>query len=113
MSVKNEAKRKSKMETAVGLARSHFGVEPYLKHVFLIEPVKEGDPNEPIKLLEVVDGAIERGIEPVGFVADPAHGIEYPVVIVDVSPNEYQAIREGKLVLDHEGWRIGEELRAN
>lgn len=104
--------KKSKLETATDLAKKHFGVEPYLKHVFLLEPVDEEDPDEPIKLLEVVEGTLERGIEPIGFVADGAHGVEYPVVIVDVSPNEYEAIREGKLVLDNDGWRIGKELAA-
>lgn len=104
--------RKSKLETAADLAKKHFGVEPYLKHIFLIEPVCEEDPEEPIKLLEVLEGTIERGIEPIGFVADSAHGIEYPVVIVDVSPNEYEAIQQGRLVLDNDGWTIGPELPA-
>lgn len=103
---------KSKLETAAELAKKHFGVEPYLKRIFLLEPVDEGDPDEPIKLLEVMEGTLERGIEPIGFVPDPAHGIEYPVVIVDISPNEFEAIREGKLVLDNEGWTIGKELLA-
>jgi len=105
--------KKSKMETATDLARKHFGVEPYLKHIFLLEPVDEDDPDEPIKLLEVMEGTLERGIEPIGFVADPTHGIEYPVVIVDISPNEYVAIREGKLPLNNKGWTIGRELSAH
>ena len=104
--------KKSKLETATDLAKKHFGVEPYLKHVFLLEPVAEEDPDEPIKLLEVVEGTIERGIEPIGFVADPERGVEFPVVIVDISPNEYEAIREGKLILDNDGWTIGKELAA-
>jgi hypothetical protein len=102
--------KKSKLETARDLAKKHFGIEPYLKRVFLIEPVAEDDPDEPIKLLEVVEGAIERGIEPIGFVADPARGIEYPVVIVDISPHELEAIQAEKLALDNEGWTIGREL---
>ena len=104
--------KKTKLETATDLARKHFGVEPFLKHIFLIEPLAELDPDEPIKLLEVVEGTIERGIDPVGFVADPAHGIEYPVVIVDISPDEFEAIREGKLALDNGDWTIGKELAA-
>jgi len=103
--------RKSKLETAKSLAAAHFGVEPNLKRVFLIEPLDERDPNDPIKLLEVVEGTIERGIEPIGFAADPAHGIEYPSIVVEISPTEHQTIqdRDGKIGFD--GWTLGRELR--
>jgi hypothetical protein len=105
--------KKSKLETARSLAKAHFGMEPYLKHVHLLEPTNEEDPREPIKLLEVVEGTIERGIEPIAFVADPARGIEYPSLIVEVSPDEYEAIRNGKLDLGNHGWSLGTELPAN
>jgi hypothetical protein len=104
--------KKTKLETATDLAQRHFDAEPYLKHIFLLEPVGEEDPIEPIKLLEVLEGALERGIEPMVFVPDPTHGIEYPVVIVEISPNEYEALREGKLRLENEGWSLGKELQA-
>ncbi len=104
--------RKSKLETAESLAKAHFGVEPNLKHVYLLEPINEQDPREPIKLLEVVEGTIERGIEPVAFTADSAHGIEYPSVIVEVSPTEYDGIRNGQLGFGAHPWTIGMELCA-
>jgi hypothetical protein len=102
---------KNKQETAQALAKAHFAVEPNLKLVYLLEPVNECDPTEPIKLLEVVEGTIERGIEPIGFTADPGRGIEYPSVIVEVSPREYEAIRKSALPLGF-GWTIGAELSA-
>ena len=105
--------KKSKVETAKSLAKAHFGVEPYLKHVHLLKPINEEDPNEPIKLLEVVEGTIERGIEPLAFVADPARGIEYPSVIVEISPREYEALQHGKLDFGSHGWSLGDELPAN
>ncbi|MGO8818755.1 MAG: hypothetical protein ACLQVG_29275 [Terriglobia bacterium] len=104
--------KKGKLETATELANKHFAAEPYLKRIFLLEPVGEEDPNEPVKLLEVLEGALERGIEPMVFVPDPAHGIEYPVVIVEISPKEYEALRDGKLSVDNEGWSLGKELEA-
>jgi hypothetical protein len=104
--------KKSKLETAADLAQKHFAAEPYLRRIFLLEPLGEEDPDEPVKLLEVMEGALERGIQPMGFVADPAHGIEHPVVIVEISPHEYEALRQGKLALDSEGWSIGKELQA-
>ncbi|MDM8551535.1 hypothetical protein QUF72_15720 [Desulfobacterales bacterium HSG2] len=103
--------RRSKRETAETLATGHFGVEPNLKRIFLLEPVIEGKPDEPIKLLEVVEGTIERGIEPIAFPADPAHGIDYPSMIVEVSPREFRDICDGKLDLGHRGWMIGKELK--
>ena len=104
--------KKSKLETAKSLAEAHFEVEPNLRLICLIEPVDNQDPNDPIKLLEVVEGTIERGIEPVAFTADPAHGIEYPSIIVEISPTEYEAIRDGRLGFGHPDWTLGRELLA-
>lgn len=105
--------RNIKRETAERLAKAHFEVEPNLKYVFLLEPINEQDPDDTIRLLEVVEGTIERGIEPIAFTADPEHGIEYPSMIVEISPREYQRIREGKLDLGARGWKVGRELPVN
>ena len=107
-----EAMKKSKLETAKSLAQAHFGVEPNLRRVCLIKPYNEQDPNDPIKLLEVVDGTIERGIEPVGFTADPAHGIEYPSIVVEISPTELEGIQKQAGKLGFRDWTLGEELLA-
>ncbi|KPA17377.1 hypothetical protein MHK_002398 [Candidatus Magnetomorum sp. HK-1] len=104
--------KKSKWETAVRLARGHFEVEPHLKRIFLLEPIKEQDPDEPIKLLEIVEGTIERGIEPIAFTSDPEHGIDYPSMIIEVSPGEFQHICNGEISLKDNGWMVGKELRA-
>jgi hypothetical protein len=105
--------KKSKLETAKSLANAHFQVEPNLKRIYLIQPINEQDPNDPIKLLEVVEGTIERGIEPVSFTADPAHDIEYPSMIIEISPTEHKSIRTGaKIHLRDQDWTIGEELLA-
>jgi hypothetical protein len=105
--------KKSKLETAKSLAKGHFRVEPYLKHVHLIEPMDEQDPNDPIRLLEVVEGTIERGIEPIGFTADPARGIEYASVIVEISPEEYKTVRNDGFRFENRDWTIGRELLAS
>jgi hypothetical protein len=104
--------KKSKLETAKSLAAGHFRVEPNLRHVHLIEPMDDQDPKDPIRLLEVVEGTIERGIEPIGFTADPARGIEYPSVIVEVSPEEYKIVRNDGFRFGNRDWTIGEELLA-
>ena len=100
----------SKLETARKLAKAHFRVDQQVRSIHLIQPNRDEDPNEPIKLLEVVEGTIERGIEPIGFVPDPARGIDFPSVIVEISPREFAAIQEGKL--GYRDWTVGEELSA-
>jgi hypothetical protein len=110
--LENKSMNKSKWDTAQRLARGHFDVEPNIKRIFLLEPLKEQDPNEPIKLLEIVEGTIERGIEPIAFTADPDHGIDYPSMIIEFSPNEYQHICSGQISLNDNGWIVGKELRA-
>lgn len=104
--------KKSKLETAKSLAEGHFRVEPNLKHVHLIEPMDDQDPKDPIRLLEVVEGTLAMGIEPIGFTADPARGIEYPSVIVEISPEEYNSVRTGTIRFADRDWTIGTELLA-
>jgi hypothetical protein len=103
---------RSKSEIAKNLAQAHFRNEPKLKHVRLLEPLNEGDPRDPIKLLEVVEGTIERGIEPIAFPANPGLGIDYPVLIIEVSPREYQDILNDVAALSSRGWTMGRELPA-
>ena len=105
--------KKTKSETAEILAKAHLQVEPNLRHVFVLEPMNEEAPDEPITLLEVVEGTIERGIEPIAFTADPARGIQYPSVIVEVSPREYDEIRNNRLDISSHGWTLGREFGAN
>ncbi len=101
---------KTKRQTAEELARAHYQVEPNLQHVLILEPMNEAETKEPIALLEVVEGTIERGIEPIAFAADPAHGVFYPSLIVEVSPKEYEDIRNNRLDVRHRGWTLGQEL---
>jgi hypothetical protein len=100
----------TKLETAKKLARAHYAIEPNLKQIFLLKPIKEHDPDEPIKLLEVVEGTIERGIEPIAFTADPRRGIEYPSLIVEISPKEYKGLHFHKKSFESRGWSVGREL---
>jgi hypothetical protein len=104
--------KKSKLETAMSMAKTHLDIEPYLQRIHILNPVNDHDPDDPIKLLEVVEGTLERGIEPVSFTANPDRGIEYPSVIVEVSPREFEAIRKGTLGFGNYNWTLGSELVA-
>lgn len=102
--------KQTKLETAKKLAKAHFRVDSDLKHVYLLEPLKENDQNEPIKLLEIVEGTLEVGVEPIAFAPDPSRGIDYSSMIVEISPKEYKSEERLKSDLQNRGWRLGQEL---
>lgn len=102
--------KKTKLETARKLAKAHRRVDSDLKRVYLLEPLKAEDQREPIKLLEIVEGTLEVGVKPISFAPDPDRGIEYPCVIVEISPKEYKDKRRLETDLGTHGWRLGTEL---
>ncbi len=103
---------KSKRETAESLAKAHFAVEPNLKHVYLLEPIDERDADKPIELLEVVEGTIERGIEPIAFTADPAAGSNTHRSLSRSRPRNTTLFKKAPPFVNF-GWTIGMELLAN
>jgi hypothetical protein len=102
---------KSKMEAARDLAKMHFEVEEGLKQVFLLTSTNEEDPREPIKLLEIVEDAVESGIQPISFPPDTSRGIEYPSMIVELSTREFARLPDhNQIVFRDRAWHIGAEL---
>jgi hypothetical protein len=101
-----------KLEAAREMARAHAEIDPDVKQIFLLESPDEGDPEEPIKLLEVVEGAFEGGIEPVSFAPNPGRGVPYPSVIVEVSPHEFEAMDKTEVQFAGEVWRVTKDLLA-
>jgi hypothetical protein len=99
----------SKDDVARRLAKAHYAVEPGMREVYRLvaSDDQEGDPREPVKLLEVNDRTVAMGIVPVGFGAHAAGGIAYPSVILEITPEEFDRVRRGDLPLPH-GWRIAE-----
>lgn len=100
-----------KDEEARHLAAAHYTVEPGITLIFrlLASATAERKPYEPIKLLEVNEYTIPVGIMPLGFGPAPAHGIHFPSVIVEVTPEEFAKIEADELSLP-EGWTVGELL---
>ena len=72
----------------------------------------EDEPQEPTNLLEIVQGTPEVGYEPIGFAPNPEAGSPYPMVILEISPREYDLIRNGQVMIGEECWRIVGELAA-
>jgi hypothetical protein len=102
--------RKSRIDTARYLAEAHFRVEPNLKRVILLTSPNEDDPREPIKLLEIVEGTLAEDIMPVAFAPDPAHGVDFPSFVVEISPRAFRELGGEFIEFRGRRWKIGEDL---
>ena len=95
--------RRQAMEEAAALARAHYEIEPGLRAIYRLEGP---DPNDlRIKLLEVNEQTVATGIVPVGFPPHPATGLHYPSVVIEVTPQEYEALQSKQLNLPA-GWEV-------
>ena len=102
---------REKLKVARRLAEEHFRVEPNLEKVFLLEPLGEDNDEEPLKLLEVVKGSLAQGIYPIRLRANPGAGIPYQSLVVEVAPDEWEAIRDkGSIPFRGARWKVGIEF---
>jgi hypothetical protein len=100
-----------KRTTAYRLAQYHFKAEPNLRAVFVLEPLGGDDDDEPVKLLEVVDGSVAKDTFAVGFAPAPNAGIRYPSVIVEIAPQQLTDLKDrGFVKIRGREWKIGEEV---
>ena len=101
----------TKDEAAARLAKAHLAVEPGITHIVRLrsDAAAEEDAAEPIKLLEVNPATFAAGVRPVYFAPSPARGLPYPCAIVDVTPDEFEQIESGDLLLPN-GWTLAEVL---
>jgi hypothetical protein len=104
MSVSREA-------VAERLAQAHYAVDPDIELITRLESPGsvEAEAREPIKLLEVTPITTPSGIIPVFFGPQPASGIPFPCVIIEVTPEEFSAIAEDPSKLPN-GWRLGKRF---
>jgi hypothetical protein len=96
-----------KDEVAEQLARAHREAEPTIERIvrLVADGDGEADAHEPVKLLEVNPATSPSGVLPIAFGSNPPD-VPYPSVVVEVTPTEYQQIRDGQLALPH-AWRLG------
>ena len=105
--------RDQKLEAARKLATSHVATDELVDEVFLLESDSDEDQEQPIRLLEIVEGTIKRGIEPIGFPAMQERGVPFGSVIVEVSPREFSHLRDEPFVtFRSERWTIGPKLAS-
>jgi hypothetical protein len=95
-------------DTAVDLVQSHREVEPNLLRVYFYR-----DPaGREVRLVEIVEGSPSaEEVLPFRFAPDESRGVRYPVVIVELSPEEFDRVERGALPLPA-GWTDREELYA-
>jgi len=100
-----------RLKAAKSLAEGHSRIDPDVKQVYLLESAdaEEAGLDEPIKLLEVVEGTLEVGVEPIGFAADPEHGRVYRTLIVEISPREFESIGD-TIRFQDKVWKVTQPL---
>jgi hypothetical protein len=101
----------NKDEEAKQLAQKHYQIEAGMTSIFRLSGSAEVEVNvyEPIKLLEVNENTIPSGIMPIQFGPAPASGVHFDSIILEVTPDEFQKIHRGELILPN-GWTIGEQI---
>ena len=101
----------SKDDEARELAQKHYEIEDGITQILRItqSPEVETSPTAPIILLESNSNTVPSGVTPIHFGADPASGIHYPTVIVEVTPEEFQRIQAHELELPA-GWRLADPI---
>src|SRR5580698_8653540 len=98
---------KHRREVAEQVAQRHKTIDPFVLQVFQLTS-KDGERGaEPIKLLEVVDGTPEIGIQPVYFLPDSKRGVPYPLVIVEISPAEFRQRGRRSIRINGDTWKFG------
>ncbi len=93
------------------LATAHFEVDPAIQRIFRVvqaDHERERESAEPIKLLEVNAETIAAGIQPVYFGPDASRGQPFATIIVEIRPEEYEALQKGALSLP-DGWQVAAE----
>ncbi len=89
-------------EVAVDLAAAHRRADPATSTIKFFPGAKQDE----VCLLEVSSTAPTTGeVMPFRFGAEIASGVDYPSVVILVSPTEWQDIQKGKLPLPG-GWDL-------
>jgi hypothetical protein len=100
-----------KETVAKTIAAAHRAVEPAISSIYRLEaPGREGDPTEPIKLLEINPNTTVSGVVPVGLSTHLSSGIDYPSIVVEIHPSELPLLRQGQRTLP-DGWVFDENKK--
>ena len=90
-----------KDDVAQRLADAHYILEEGISEIYRItSPNGEDGQYEPIKLLEVNRNTVPMGVVPVYF--GPGRNIPYPSIIMDLTPEEFAELTNGKITLPND-----------
>jgi hypothetical protein len=89
---------RDRREAVEELIKQHFNIEPSLTTVYRFISKNEDSPEEPIKLLEVVEDTFETNRVDF-FVFPPSKNIPYSTMTATVSGKEMQKVISGKIGL--------------
>lgn len=96
---------KTILEVARELATMHRQEDPETEEVYL------ADADDEVRLVEVSRSIPWSGeILPFRFTPRPDQGIPYPSIVILLNPDEWEALRSGKLALP-KGWGTPSSLR--
>ena len=93
------------------LIKWHFSIEPEMYEIYRIRFPNEYEPGQPIRLLEVSNATFPTG-EVMAFGFAPAGDITYPSIFAEVTPEELELIKQGKIPLP-QGWDLSNSTFYN
>jgi hypothetical protein len=94
----------TKAEVIRWLVDHHFRIEDGLQHILIIRGPRFEDPQDPIKLLEVNANTVPTGsVEPFSF--SPTADVPFITEIAEITPEEFQRIKQHELALPP-GWSL-------
>ena len=94
------------------LADRHLESDDDVQEVYLVEESNyENRSEEPIKLLEVVAGTPEVGLEPIGFPPSAERG-NLGVIIIEISSREFERFGGSTMSFGERSWRVSKRLAS-
>ena len=109
---------KNRLSVARHIARQQTVLDPGVDAVYYVRSGKSGRAGGgPIVLVQVSRAAVPAGVVPIGFPPEPKAGIDYPYVIIDLTPTEFEKVKKASDRAKawggwRAGWRIGAPLTA-
>jgi len=101
----------SRADVAQPLADTHYATDPE-RDIYRLthqSTEQESAPDEPIKLLEIDPETVPVGIKLLYFEAHPPSGLPFPLIIIDVTPDEFDRIQQGDLPFQ-DAWQVDSYL---
>lgn len=101
------SKGRNRQACISALSTQWFRDDKELQAVYCFEGANLGQSGEPVRLLQVTGGTPASPDHVVVYGFNPAQDFAFPLLLAQVTPVEWEAIKRGELLLP-EGWSLGE-----